>query len=68
MESKEPSGLPPRPGSAMSRPGTATGGRNNVGFSKFADEGKSSTALLQRQIDSDSLLRILDEKKSTLGN
>lgn len=57
--------LPPRPGSALSRPNSAS---RSLAFSRRPDDVKSSSAVIQTQIEGDHLLRILKESKSTLGN
>jgi ankyrin repeat protein len=61
-------GLPPRPGSAIARPGTASTRSVGLGQTPYNDESKSSSAIIKNQISGDSLLRILEEKQTSLAN
>jgi hypothetical protein len=61
-------GLPPRPGSALVRPGTATTRSVGLGQTAYNNESNSSSAVIRQQISGDSLLRILEEKQTTLAN
>lgn len=54
--------LPPRPGSALVRPGTAKT------YAVRNEEENISNAVIQQQVHSDSLLRIFEDKDSTVAN
>jgi ankyrin repeat protein len=66
--------LPPRPGTASNmlppRPGTASSIRPKTALTtpNVDDSAVNNTAILQRALNSDSLLRILDEKKAYTNN
>jgi hypothetical protein len=62
--------LPPRPGTA-GRPGTASRRASGFGYSKYESPDEfisNSTAILQQQVESDSLLKIMKEKDTSSEN